>query len=114
PGARLANAARGGIVDERAPAAALIRGHLAGAALDVYTNEPLSGAHALRSAPHLVLTPHIGASTVEAQRSVAVDVCRAVRDALLRGELSRSINAAAADDGRGGDVRPALMLARQL
>jgi D-3-phosphoglycerate dehydrogenase / 2-oxoglutarate reductase len=114
PGAIVANLARGGIVDERALADALVRGHLAGAALDVYTSEPLSAGHALRSAPHLVLMPHIGASTVEAQRSVAVDVCRAVRDALLRGELSRSINAAAADDGRGGDVRPALMLARQL
>jgi D-3-phosphoglycerate dehydrogenase len=114
PGAIVANLARGGIVDERALAEALQRGHLAGAALDVYTTEPLSPGHALRSAPHLVLMPHIGASTVEAQRSVAVDVCRAVRDALLRGELSRSINAASADDGRGGDVRPALMLARQL
>jgi D-3-phosphoglycerate dehydrogenase / 2-oxoglutarate reductase len=114
PGAIVANLARGGIVDERALAEALHRGHLAGAALDVYTAEPLSPGHPLRSAPHLVLMPHIGASTVEAQRSVAVDVCRAVRDALLRGELSRSINAASADDGRGGDVRPALMLARQL
>jgi D-3-phosphoglycerate dehydrogenase len=114
PGAIVANLARGGIVDERALAEALQRGHLAGAALDVYTTEPLSPGHALRSAPRLVLMPHIGASTVEAQRSVAVDVCRAVRDALLRGELSRSINAASADDGRGNDVRPALMLARQL
>ena len=114
PGAIVANLARGGIIDERALAEALDRGHLAGAALDVYASEPLGAAHVLRSAPHLILTPHIGASTVEAQRSVAVDVCRAVRDALLRGELSRSINAASADDGRGGDVRPALMLARQL
>jgi D-3-phosphoglycerate dehydrogenase / 2-oxoglutarate reductase len=114
PGAIVANLARGGIIDERALAEALGRGHLAGAALDVYASEPLGAGHALRSAPHLILTPHIGASTVEAQRSVAVDVCRAVRDALLRGELSRSINAASADDGRGGDVRPALMLARQL
>ena len=114
PGAIIANLARGGIVDERALVDALHRGHLAGAALDVFTTEPLAVDHALRLAPNLMLTPHIGASTVEAQRSVAVDVCRAVRDALLRGELSRSINAASVDGGQGGDVRPALILARQL
>ena len=61
-----------------------------------------------------MLTPHIGASTVEAQRSVAVDVCRAVRDALLRGELSRSINGTGITSEHWRDTQPALTLASQL
>ena len=94
PGAVVVNMARGGIVDETALTGALLSGRLGGAVLNVYASEPLAPDHPLRTAPNLVLTPHIGASTSEAQHSVAVDVCRAVRDALLRGELSRSINVA--------------------
>src|SRR5256885_3952069 len=82
-GAIVANLARGGIVDDQALLAALQSGHLRGAALDVYQTEPLAADHPIRNAPNVVLTPHIGASTAEAQRNVAVDVCRAVRDALL-------------------------------
>jgi D-3-phosphoglycerate dehydrogenase / 2-oxoglutarate reductase len=62
--------------------------------LDVFSTEPLPQEHPLRSVPNVVLMPHLGASTLEAQRNVAVEVCAAVRDALLRGEYSRSINAA--------------------
>ncbi len=115
-GAVVVNLARGGIVDESALAAALESGHLAGAVLDVYTTEPLPSTHPLRTLPNVLLTPHIGASTVEAQRSVAVDVCRAVRDALLRGEMSRSINAAGVSGGGNAwyDARPAVTLAVRL
>jgi D-3-phosphoglycerate dehydrogenase len=60
----------------------------------------------------VVLTPHIGASTAEAQRNVAVDVCAAVRDALLEGDYSRSLNAALSGDDAQG-VRPAMLLARR-
>jgi D-3-phosphoglycerate dehydrogenase len=60
----------------------------------------------------VVLTPHIGASTAEAQRNVAVDVCVAVRDALLRGELSRSMNVAASN-GQWEELRPAMLVARR-
>jgi len=113
-GAIVANLARGGIVDESALATALLEARLGGAVLDVFATEPLPAEHPLRTAPNVVLTPHIGASTVEAQRSVAVDVCRAVRDALLHGELSRSINAALVEGVDAADVRPALLLTRQL
>ncbi|MBL8984801.1 MAG: phosphoglycerate dehydrogenase [Gemmatimonadales bacterium] len=92
PGAIVANLARGGIVDDEALRAALVSGHLSGAALDVYAAEPLKGDHPWRGLDQVVLTPHIGASTAEAQRNVAVDACAAVRDALLRGDLSRSLN----------------------
>lgn len=112
-GALLANLARGGIVQEGPLVEALRSGHLGGATLDAFGKEPLTGEHALRGVPNLLLTPHLGASTVEAQRNVAVDVCEAVRDALLDGELSRSINVAGGpDDWRA--LQPALVVARRL
>jgi D-3-phosphoglycerate dehydrogenase len=113
PGALVANLARGGIVDEEALAAALASGHLGGAAVDAYTREPLTGDHPLRSTPNTILTPHIGASTAEAQRNVAVDACVAVREALLRGDLSRSLNAAVVHGGRWEELRPAMLVARR-
>ena len=114
-GAIVANLARGGIVDDQALLAALESGHLRGAALDVYQTEPLTADHPIRNAPNVVLTPHIGASTAEAQRNVAVDVCRAVRDALLHGELSRSINVASVSlgNGRWREVQPAMLVAQR-
>jgi D-3-phosphoglycerate dehydrogenase len=90
------NLARGGIVDEAALAAACRSGKLAGAAVDAFSREPLKGDHVFRGIGNIVLTPHLGASSAEAQRNVAIDVCRAVKDALLEGELSRSINVAGA------------------
>jgi len=113
PGALVLNYARGGIVDEPALVAALHSGHLRGAGLDAYPAEPLKGDHALRGVPNLLLTPHLGASTVEAQRNVAVDVCVAVRDALLTGDLSRSLNVAAAGGPDWGHLRPLLQLAQR-
>ena len=112
PGAVVANLARGGIVDEAALLDALASGHVAGAAVDAFAAEPLAADHPLRTAPNVVLTPHIGASTAEAQRNVAVDVCAAVRDALLTGELSRSMNVAAVA-ASWGDLAPALLVARR-
>jgi len=115
PGSIVANLARGGIVDDQSLLAALESGHVHGAALDVYQSEPLAADHPIRRAPNVVLTPHIGASTAEAQRNVAVDVCRAVRDALLHGELSRSINVASVSlgDGRWREVQPAMLVAQR-
>lgn len=103
-GAFLVNVARGGVVDEAALAAALDSGHLAGAALDVFANEPLEEGSPLRSAPNLILTPHLGASTSEAQELVASEIAEAVRAALAEGDLSRALNAPAI----GGEVLRAL------
>jgi D-3-phosphoglycerate dehydrogenase len=113
PGSIVLNYARGGIVDEPSLVAALESGHLRGAALDAYPAEPLKGEHALRNVPNLLLTPHLGASTYEAQRNVAVDVCAAVREALLTGELSRSLNVASLSGAGWSDIRPLLQLAQR-
>ncbi len=114
PTALVVNLARGGIVDQDALVEALEQGRIGGAVLDVYEVEPLPPDHALRRAPNVILTPHLGASTVEAQRNVAVDACAAVRDALLHQELGRSINVASLDGVGWAELQPALLLARRL
>ena len=92
PGSFLINASRGGVVDEGALVEALLAGHRAGAALDVYEQEPLPPESQLRSAPNLVLTPHLGASTAEAQRRVAVEAAELVHRALTKGDYSGAVN----------------------
>ena len=83
PGAVLIDAARGGVVDESALAAALRRGHLAGAALDVFEHEPLpAGGHPFVDCPNLVLTPHIAGATVESNARVSAVVAEKVLEAL--------------------------------
>ena len=113
-GAYLINAARGGIVDEEAMANALNTGALAGAALDVYSSEPLPADHPLRKTRNMVMTPHLGASTVEAQRNVAAEIAIAVREALLEGDLSRAVNAPAIGSEEMRRVQPLLDLAQRL
>ncbi len=107
------NMARGGIVNEEALVDVLESGRLAGGAIDAFTKEPLAPDSRLRQVKNLFLTPHIGASTAEAQRNVAVDACAAVRDALLTGELSRSLNAANGEPGRWADLAAARTLVRR-
>jgi D-3-phosphoglycerate dehydrogenase len=92
-GAFVINVSRGGVVDEDALALALTEGRIAGAGLDVYEHEPLSPDSPLLQAPNLVLTPHLGASTKEAQIQVALEVARNMRAALALGDLSAAINA---------------------
>jgi len=85
PGILVINAARGGIVDEKALLKAIESGQCGGAALDVYEQEPPPTDSPLRNHPKILTTPHLGASTVEAQEAVAVDACRALVT-YLRGE----------------------------
>jgi D-3-phosphoglycerate dehydrogenase len=114
PTALLVNTARGELVDEAALAEALREKRIAGAALDVFAVEPLPGDSALRQLDRVILTPHLAASTAEAQGRVAQEICVAVRDALLEGDYSSAMNV----PGIAGDVLrrlgPLLDLARRL
>ncbi len=112
-GAILINAARGGLVDEAALARALASGKLGGAGLDVFEREPLPEDSPLRAAPHLVLTPHIGASTAEAQREVSRQIAVAVRDALLSSDFRTALNAPW-EAGEPRRVGPVMELGRRL
>src|SRR5437867_1508608 len=91
-GVRIINCARGGLVDELALAKALHDGHVAGAALDVFEIEPLPPDSPLRSAQHLVLTPHLGASTAEAEESVGIEIAQSIRAVLLEGTIRNAVN----------------------
>ena len=82
-GVRIINCARGGLIDEAALAQALRDGQVAGAALDVFEVEPLPADSPLRDAPNVVLTPHLGASTAEAQESVGIEIAHSIRAVLL-------------------------------
>jgi D-3-phosphoglycerate dehydrogenase len=114
PSAVIVNAARGGVVREASLIRALKEKRLAGAALDVFEQEPLPADHPLRALDNVVLTPHLGASTAEAQQNVALEIAEAVRAALTDGDLSRAVNA----PGLGGEemrrLRPLLDLAERL
>jgi len=114
PTAVIVNAARGGVVSEEALVRALKDKRIAGAALDVFEQEPLPADHPLRALDNVVLTPHLGASTAEAQQNVAIEIAEAVRAALVEGDLSRAVNA----PGLGGEemrrLRPLLDLAERL
>ncbi|GAC1683111.1 MAG: phosphoglycerate dehydrogenase [Candidatus Dormibacteraceae bacterium] len=113
PGARLINAARGGIVDEKALFEALNAGRLAAAASDVFETEP-PGDNPLLGLHNFVATPHIGASTVEAQVSVAFDVAEEVA-AVLAGDLPRfAVNAPALPPEELAYLRPFVTLTERL
>jgi D-3-phosphoglycerate dehydrogenase / 2-oxoglutarate reductase len=111
PGVRIINAARGGIVDESALAGALAGGRVAGAALDVYATEPCTDSP-LFGLPNVVVTPHLGASTHEAQEKAGTQVARSVRLALAGEFVPDAVNV------QGGTVdemiRPGLPLAEKL
>jgi D-3-phosphoglycerate dehydrogenase / 2-oxoglutarate reductase len=113
-GARVINCARGGIYNEEALLAALTSGHLAGAALDVFTQEPPPPDHPLLKLSNVVVTPHIGASTVEAQTSVAREAAQLLIDFLLRGIVGFAINMAAVDRTELEELRLYVDMARRL
>ncbi len=114
PGSRLVHAARGGIVDDSALLAALESGHLAGAALDVFETEPLPAEHPFRRMAQVVLTPHIGASTVEAKRNIALAMARQVVGALRDGVVLNGVNVPRIDPARADALGPFLRLTHDL
>jgi D-3-phosphoglycerate dehydrogenase len=91
-GAVLVNAARGELVEETALVEAVQSGHLGGAAVDVFADEPLPADSPLRGVDRLLLTPHLAASTREAQDRTALEICQAVLDALETGDVARAVN----------------------
>jgi D-3-phosphoglycerate dehydrogenase len=112
-GARIVNTSRGGIVDERALVSALREGRLGGAALDVFTTEPPPASHPLLHFDHVVVTPHLGASTQEAQDKAGTAIAEMVRLA-LRGEfVPYAVNVPAAGEV-SEQVRPFVPLAEKL
>jgi D-3-phosphoglycerate dehydrogenase len=114
PTARVLNVARGGIVDERALADALAAGTIAGAGVDVFTAEPVVPDNPLLKAPNVVLTPHMGASTLEAQENVALEAAQLIADFLLKGQVANAVNMAAVNPAELAEVRPFVDLARRL
>ncbi len=113
-GARVINCARGGIINEEALAEALRSDHLAGAALDVFVQEPPPADHPLLKLPNVVLTPHLGASTVEAQLSVAKEAAQLIVDYLVRGAIGFAVNMAAVDKTELAELRLYVDMARRL
>ncbi len=113
-GVRIVNCARGGLIDEVALLEALKSGQVAAAALDVYEVEPLPADHPLRQAPNLTMTPHLGASTEEAQENVGVEVAEEVRDFLLHGVVRNAVNMPSVDAATIEVLRPYLDLGRRL
>lgn len=114
PSAVVLNVARGGIVDEAALAEALNAGTIAGAGIDVFGTEPTTADNPLLKATNIVLTPHLGASTVEAQENVAVEAAQLIADFLLKGQVANAVNMASVDPRELAEVRPYVDLARRL
>jgi D-3-phosphoglycerate dehydrogenase len=112
-GARLINCARGGLVDEAAVKAALDSGHLSGAAFDVFTEEPAK-SNPLFGNERVVSTPHLGASTMEAQENVALQVAEQISDYLLTGAVTNALNMPSISAEEAQKVRPWISLAEKL
>lgn len=112
-GARLINCARGGLVDEAALLEAVQSGHLAGAALDVFEKEP-PGESSLFGEPRIQFTPHLGASTEEAQTATGVEIAHQIAAFLLKGEIRNAVNIKSVPPERLAQLQPYVQLAQRL
>ncbi|HVV42637.1 MAG TPA: phosphoglycerate dehydrogenase [Nitrobacter sp.] len=113
PGVRIINCARGGLVDEQALADALTSGHVAGAAFDVFVEEPAT-RNVLFGLPNVICTPHLGASTTEAQENVALQVAEQMSDYLLTGAISNAVNFPSITAEEAPKLKPFIELAEKL
>ena len=114
PGVRLVNCARGEIIAENDLIAALESGKVAGAALDVFAVEPLPADHPYRKQPNVILTPHLGASTQEAQEKCGIEVAEVITAYLLTGEVRNAVNLPYLDAKTYEQVKPYLPLGEAL
>lgn len=112
-GAFIVNCARGGLLDEAALKDALDEDHLAGAALDVYEKEPAT-EHPLFGHAKVVATPHLGASTKEAQENVAIQIAEQMADYLMRGAVSNALNSPSVTAEEAPRLKPFISLAEKL
>lgn len=113
-GVRIVNCARGGLADEADLAEALRSGQVGGAAFDVFEEEPLPADHPFRSCPNMIMTPHLGASTAEAQESVGIEIAESIRELLLTGSVRNAVNMPNVDARTMAALRPYLDLAAKL
>ncbi|MEZ6064352.1 MAG: phosphoglycerate dehydrogenase [Planctomycetaceae bacterium] len=113
-GVRIINCARGGIVDEAALIEGLKTGQVGGAALDVFVEEPLVADSPFRALPNTILTPHLGASTDEAQEQVSVEAAEIISAFLVRGEIRHAVNMAPVSGQQMRGLRPYLDLGHRL
>ncbi len=107
-GVRVINCARGGLIDDNALAKLLVEGQVGGAALDVYEVEPPPADYPLLKAPNVVFTPHLGASTEEAQESVGIEIAEQVKANLLEGTVVNAINMPNVDPKTLAEIGPFL------
>lgn len=113
PGIRIVNCARGGLIDEAALADLLHSGHVAGAALDVFAQEPAK-ENPLFDAPNFICTPHLGASTTEAQVNVALQVAEQMSDFLVTGGVTNALNMPSLSADEAPKLKPYMALAENL
>jgi D-3-phosphoglycerate dehydrogenase / 2-oxoglutarate reductase len=114
PGVKIVNCARGEIISETDLIAALESNKVAGAALDVFAVEPLPADHPYRKQPNLILTPHLGASTEEAQEKCGIEVAEVIAGYLLTGEVRNAVNLPYLDAKTYEQVKPYLPLGEAL
>ena len=113
-GIRIINCARGGLIDEAALKDCLVSGQVAGAALDVFETEPPAADHPLFGAPNFICTPHLGASTNEAQVNVALQVAEQLADYLVNGGITNALNVPSLSAEEAPKLKPYMALAEKL
>lgn len=113
-GVYIVNCSRGGIVDEEALAQYLNSDYIAGAALDVFEKEPLPEDSSLLTAKNIILTPHLGGSTIEAQEKVVKEIAQQISSFLLQGAISNAVNTVSLSAKESRDLAPYLTLVEQM